>query len=51
MAEEIDAARLRQFWRRSEEIAVFEVREEGRYSEAHPYFAVSLPLARIESRV
>jgi len=51
MVEEIDAARLRQFWRRGEEIALFDVRDEGPYSEAHPFFAVSLPLAQIESRI
>jgi rhodanese-related sulfurtransferase len=30
------------------EIALFDVREEGPYSRAHPLFAVSLPLSRIE---
>ncbi|UZE47832.1 rhodanese-like domain-containing protein [Rhodopseudomonas sp. P2A-2r] len=33
------------------EIALFDVREEGPYSRAHPLFAVSLPLSRIELRV
>ncbi|MDR3467893.1 MAG: rhodanese-like domain-containing protein [Xanthobacteraceae bacterium] len=47
----IDAARLRDAWRRGEEIALFDLREEGPYSLAHPFFAVSLPLAQIELRI
>lgn len=39
---------LRRRWRDGDEIALFDVREEGPYSEAHPLFAVSLPLSRIE---
>src|SRR5262245_36038671 len=30
------------------EIALFDVREEGKYADAHPLFAASLPLGRIE---
>jgi rhodanese-related sulfurtransferase len=42
---------LRAFWRAGQEVALFDLRDEGPYSLAHPFFAVSLPLAQIESRV
>jgi rhodanese-related sulfurtransferase len=51
MAEGIDPDALRAFWRQRREIALFDLRDEGRYSEAHPFFAVSLPVAQIESRI
>jgi rhodanese-related sulfurtransferase len=41
-----DEVRLRLIQRR--EIALLDVREEGPYAEAHPLFAASLPLSRIE---
>src|SRR4030095_2937063 len=34
-----------------EEIALLDVREEGAYADAHPLFAASLPVGRIESEV
>ncbi len=34
-----------------EEIALLDVREEGSYADAHPLFASSLPVGRIESEV
>ncbi|HEY6509471.1 MAG TPA: rhodanese-like domain-containing protein [Vicinamibacterales bacterium] len=34
-----------------DEIALLDVREEGSYAEAHPLFAVSLPIGRIEADV
>ena len=45
---EITARELRAFWRERREAAVFDAREEGPYAEAHPFFAVSLPLSKIE---
>ena len=42
---------LRQLWRSGGEVCLLDVREEGPYAEAHPFFAVSLPLSRIELRV
>jgi rhodanese-related sulfurtransferase len=42
---------LRRRWRAGEEVALLDVREEGPYSLAHPFFAVSLPLSQIELRV
>jgi rhodanese-related sulfurtransferase len=51
MVSKISAAELRHFWRVGGEIALYDVRDEGPYSLAHPFFAVSLPLAQIESRI
>lgn len=42
---------VRQLWRTGDEIALIDVREEGPYSEAHPFFAVNLPLGEIEMRM
>jgi len=47
----IEPAELRRRWRAGEEIALLDVREEGPYSLAHPFFAVSLPLSQIELRI
>ena len=51
MTKTIDPQTLREHWRRLDEIAVFDLRDEGPYSLSHPFFAVSLPLAQIESRI
>ncbi len=42
---------LRTLWRSNAEVALFDLREEGPYSLAHPFWAVSLPLAQIELRI
>src|SRR4051794_10188175 len=42
---------LRQKWRSRDEVALVDLREERPYSEAHPFFAVSLPLFQIELRI
>ncbi|HXR44696.1 MAG TPA: hypothetical protein VN759_07815, partial [Pseudolysinimonas sp.] len=34
-----------------DEIALLDVREEGAYAAAHPLFAASLPIGRIEAEV
>ncbi len=44
-------AELRRRWRAGAEVALLDVREEGPYSLAHPFFAVSLPLSQIELRI
>jgi rhodanese-related sulfurtransferase len=49
MAGVITPAEIRRLWREEGEIALLDAREEGPYAEAHPLFAVSLPLARIET--
>ena len=47
----IKPTELRRRWRAGEEVALLDVREEGPYSLAHPFFAVSLPLSQIEIRI
>src|SRR3954451_17632278 len=46
----VTALELRRRWRAGKEVALLDVREEGPYSLAHPFFAVSLPLSQIELR-
>lgn len=41
-------AELRHAWIDGEEVALLDAREEGPYSLAHPLFAVSVPLSRLE---
>lgn len=50
MVETISARALRQIWRSGGEVALFDVREEGPYSRAHPFFAISLPFPEIDAR-
>lgn len=45
------AETVRHRWRTGEEIALIDVREEGPYSEAHPFFAVNIPLGEIEMQI
>lgn len=42
---------VREKLRDGEEIALFDLREEGPFAAAHPLFAVNLPLGRIEERL
>jgi rhodanese-related sulfurtransferase len=42
---------VRQFWRDGREIALLDVREEALFAQAHPFFAASLPLSRLECDV
>ncbi|MBY6242629.1 rhodanese-like domain-containing protein [Methylosinus sp. Sm6] len=51
MAGSISAHALRQIWREGGEVALFDAREEAPYSRAHPFFAISLPISEIDSRV
>lgn len=39
---------IRHAWRHGQEVALLDVREEGPFSRAHPLFALSLPLSRLE---
>jgi rhodanese-related sulfurtransferase len=51
MTNKVTPAELRRRWRAGEEVALLDVREEGPYSLAHPFFAVSVPLSQIELRI
>jgi rhodanese-related sulfurtransferase len=51
MTGKMTPAELRRRWRAGEEVALLDVREEGPYSLAHPFFAVSVPLSQIELRI
>jgi rhodanese-related sulfurtransferase len=51
MTNKVTPTELRRRWRAGEEVALLDVREEGPYSLAHPFFAVSLPLSQIELRI
>jgi rhodanese-related sulfurtransferase len=42
---------IRHAWRTGAEVALLDVREEGAFAEAHPFFAVSLPLSQIKLRI
>ena len=41
-------ADIRRAWIERQEVALLDAREEGPYSLAHPLFAVSVPLSRVE---
>lgn len=47
----ITASDLRAFWRRGDEIALFDAREEGPFAASHPFFAVPLPAGELEQRL
>jgi rhodanese-related sulfurtransferase len=47
----ITPSALRELWRTGAEVALFDLREEGPFSLAHPFWAVSLPVAQIELRI
>lgn len=51
MTKSITARELRQHWVNHYEIALLDVREEGPYSEAHPLFALSVPVSEIEKKL
>ncbi|KAJ6189202.1 hypothetical protein N7519_004110 [Penicillium mononematosum] len=51
MTKYITARELRQHWVNHHEIALLDVREEGPYSEAHPLFALSVPVSEIEKKL
>lgn len=47
----IDAHALKRLLRADEELALFDVREEGEFATGHPFWANPLPLSRLELRV
>jgi len=51
MAKRVTAAEIRRAWRSGGELALLDVREEGPYALSHPFFAISLPVSEIESRI
>lgn len=51
MATTITARELRHHWINGLEIALIDVREEGPFSEAHPLFAISIPVSEIEEKI
>lgn len=51
MTKTISPADLRRLWREGHEVALIDLREEGPYAQAHPLFALTLPLSEIEQRL
>ena len=49
MTKTITARELRAHWAEGREIALLDVREEGPFAEAHPLFALSVPVSEIET--
>ncbi|KAJ5112780.1 hypothetical protein N7532_000825 [Penicillium argentinense] len=47
----ISPQELRHHWVNRDEIALLDVREEGPYSDAHPLFALSVPVSEIEEKL
>ncbi|MFB3134683.1 MAG: rhodanese-like domain-containing protein, partial [Rhodospirillales bacterium] len=50
-ARPVGAARLRSMIADGGEVALLDVREEGRFAQGHLLFAVPLPLSRLELRI
>lgn len=51
MPSSISPKALRRIWREGGEVALFDLREESIFAEAHPFFAASLPLSDLEIRI
>jgi rhodanese-related sulfurtransferase len=51
MTRAVSVAELRQRLAGADELALVDVREQGVHYRGHPFFAVSLPLSRLEMRV
>ncbi|KAJ5896874.1 uncharacterized protein N7473_006273 [Penicillium subrubescens] len=51
MTKTMSAMELRRYWINGDEIALIDVREEGPYAEAHPLFALSVPVSEIEKKL
>lgn len=51
MIKTISARELRRHWVNRAEIALLDVREEEPYAEAHPLFALSVPVSEIEMKL
>lgn len=50
MATHTTAHTLRRYWTSGHEVALLDVREEGPFAEAHPLFAISVPVSEIEQK-
>jgi rhodanese-related sulfurtransferase len=51
MTKTITAQDLRHLWVTGAEIALIDLREEGPYAEAHPLFALTIPVSEVEAKV
>ncbi|KAF4462893.1 hypothetical protein FALBO_10286 [Fusarium albosuccineum] len=51
MAKTITPQKLRWYWANRKEIALLDVREEGPYARAHPFWALSVPVSEIEVKL
>lgn len=51
MTKTISPEALRHHWRNRLEIALLDVREEGPFSNAHPFWAVTLPVSELEVKL
>lgn len=51
MTKTITPSDLRRRWREGAEVALIDLREEGPYAEAHPLFALTVPVSEVEVRL
>jgi len=51
MTLKVQAPALKRMLRDGQELALLDVREEGRFAAGHPLYAVPLPLSRLELRI
>lgn len=51
MAKSITALELRRYWANRDEIALIDVREEGPYADAHPFFGLTVPVSEVETKL
>lgn len=51
MVKKLSAQELRRRWVNHQEIALLDVREEGPYADAHPLFALTVPVSEIEDKL
>ncbi|KAF7562268.1 hypothetical protein G7046_g1865 [Stylonectria norvegica] len=51
MAKTLSPKDLRRKWQINEEVALLDVREEGPYAVAHPFFALSVPVSEVETKL
>ncbi|CAG9950708.1 unnamed protein product [Clonostachys rosea f. rosea IK726] len=51
MAKTVSAEGLRRYWANKIEVALIDVREEGPYADAHPFFALTVPVSELEVKV
>jgi rhodanese-related sulfurtransferase len=51
MTRSISAQELRSLWVNDREVALLDVREEGPYADAHPLFALTVPVSEVEHKL